>query len=357
MSLVQDYLRLAVELKAEEIVFDSTQRVLFRTGTKTLKQIKSSEKKTQQKNSESLISFLNDNEKQSLKEQLRIQGVRVLPKIKFAFSFETDFVQSANSTDSLGAVSGSIRLQYPTKPVWGFSSLIVEAFHRNEGLHLIVGPRKSGKSAALREIVQKIPQDKVLSVYSDDSSLQDMELNSLVKFYSLSHLLTYGVDGNVDLVVVDISSATSESDAIYEQSMSLAEQGFGVIATLTFSHLEMALQRFLDHCQGSEASKSRRLSWVLKTILHVKLINGIESSLCGVFELVLLNQKLKQLLLDGQFQKIEEFIESTSEKTGMKTLNQSLFQAVIQRKIDIKTAFTVSPEPEKLDLMLKKAGI
>ncbi len=41
----------------------------------------------------------------------------------------------------------------------------------------------------------------------------------------------------------------------------------------------------------------------------------------------------------------------------MKTLNQSLFQAVIQRKIDIKTAFTVSPEPEKLDLMLKKAGI
>lgn len=45
MSLVQDYLRLAVELKAEEIVFDSTQRVLFRTGTKTLKQIKSSEKK------------------------------------------------------------------------------------------------------------------------------------------------------------------------------------------------------------------------------------------------------------------------------------------------------------------------
>lgn len=95
----------------------------------------------------------------------------------------------------------------------------------------------------------------------------------------------------------------------------------------------------------------------MKTILHVKLINGIESSLCGVFELVLLNQKLKQLLLDGQFQKIEEFIESTSEKTGMKTLNQSLFQAVIQRKIDIKTAFTVSPEPEKLDLMLKKAGI
>lgn len=351
MSLVQDYLRLAVELKAEEIVFDSSQKVLFRTGSKTLKQLKSTDKNLLQQSSESLISFLNENEKQSLKEQSRIHGIRVLPKIKFSFSFETDFVQGAS------AVSGSIRLQYPNKTVWGFSSLIADAFHRSEGLHLIVGPRKSGKTAALRELVQKVPQDKVLAIYTDDNDLQDMQVSSLVKFYSLSHLLAFGVEANVDLVVVDISSGASESAAVYEQTLSLAEQGYGVIATLTYSHLEMSLQRFLDHCQGSEASKNRRLSWVLKTILHVKLVNGIENHLCGVFELVLLNQKIRELLLNGQFQKIEEFIESTSEKTGMKTLNQSLFQSVIQRKIDIKTAFTVSPEPEKLDAMLKKAGI
>jgi twitching motility protein PilT len=45
------------------------------------------------------------------------------------------------------------------------------------------------------------------------------------------------------------------------------------------------------------------------------------------------------------------------EKTGMITMNQSLMNLLLKRKIYVKTAFAASPEPEQLDGMLKKAGI
>lgn len=348
MSLMQDYLKQAIELRAEEIIFDSHHKVYFRSGAKTLKHINNPDRT--QKADEAITSFLSENEKKMLHDQARVDGYRVLPKIKFSFSFEKDF-----SSQHQDAVAGAIRIQYPQKTQWGFSSLLCESFHRGEGLHLLVGPKKSGKSSALREIIMKAPQDKVLVVFSDDAGLLQTETSALVKYQPMANLLTFSAQDNVDTIVIDAAAASS--DVVCEQALALAEQGYGVVVSLTYSHLEMAVQRFLDHCQGSELSRQRRLSWVLKTILHVKLVSGLEAPLFGVYELVLVNTRIKQLLLAGDFCKIQDLIESSQDKTGMRTLNQSLFQAVIQRKTDIKTAFTVSPDPEKLDAMLKKAGI
>jgi twitching motility protein PilT len=46
-----------------------------------------------------------------------------------------------------------------------------------------------------------------------------------------------------------------------------------------------------------------------------------------------------------------------TEKLGMRTMNQSLFQLLMKRKIELKTAFEFSPAPEDLDLILKKVGV
>ncbi|MBC7458107.1 MAG: hypothetical protein H7235_07505, partial [Bdellovibrionaceae bacterium] len=37
--------------------------------------------------------------------------------------------------------------------------------------------------------------------------------------------------------------------------------------------------------------------------------------------------------------------------------NQSIIQAIVRRRFDIKTAFSVSVDPDELDQMLKKMGL
>ena len=44
-------------------------------------------------------------------------------------------------------------------------------------------------------------------------------------------------------------------------------------------------------------------------------------------------------------------------KSGMITMNQSLMNLIVKRKVDIKTAFEESPDVEELDSMLRKAGV
>ena len=38
-------------------------------------------------------------------------------------------------------------------------------------------------------------------------------------------------------------------------------------------------------------------------------------------------------------------------------MNQSLVNLIVKRKIDVRTAFSASPDPDQLDTLLKKAGI
>ena len=50
-------------------------------------------------------------------------------------------------------------------------------------------------------------------------------------------------------------------------------------------------------------------------------------------------------------------MQLNKEKLGMMTMNQSLMNLVLKRKVDIKEAFMFSPDPGELDSLLKKVGI
>ena len=54
---------------------------------------------------------------------------------------------------------------------------------------------------------------------------------------------------------------------------------------------------------------------------------------------------------------IPAMMQVGQEKSGMITMNQSLVSLIVKRKIDVRTAFSASADPDQLDSMLKKAGI
>jgi twitching motility protein PilT len=119
----------------------------------------------------------------------------------------------------------------------------------------------------------------------------------------------------------------------------------------------MGLERLLDLLPGSDASRLRRLASTLQMILGLKLVPGIESNLQGVFEILFVESEIQAALRRGALERIPEIVKSQGERTGMRNLNHSLFQLLMKRKIELKTAFEASPEPEELDALLKKVGI
>ena len=46
-----------------------------------------------------------------------------------------------------------------------------------------------------------------------------------------------------------------------------------------------------------------------------------------------------------------------NKRFSVENYRDKLYQEVMKRKIEIKTAFDASPAPEELDSMLKKVGI
>ena len=74
-------------------------------------------------------------------------------------------------------------------------------------------------------------------------------------------------------------------------------------------------------------------------------------------EFMLLTPGIRNLIRENKLHQIYGMMQMGQDKTGMVTMNQSLFNLLSRGKIDLKTAFAASPEPEQLDVMLKKAGI
>ena len=74
-------------------------------------------------------------------------------------------------------------------------------------------------------------------------------------------------------------------------------------------------------------------------------------------EIMILNSSIRNLIRENKLHQVYGMMQVGQDKSGMATLNQSLASMVLKRKIDVRTAFTYSADPDELDKMLKQAGV
>lgn len=338
--LISECLKLAQDNSADQLFFQSNSSVKMKAG-KEIREIKNA--RGNAINIRQLVSeFLEEEEKKKLFEEMKIAGHKKIGQISFSFDFQIDF----------SGISGAIEFHKATSTQWTFSPIVLELVAKRHGLNLVVGPRRSGKSTAIQSILDQLQnKQKVIAVYSERDS-QDFQSNGNIIFnYPISQLVNHGIHSNAEVIVIDV-----QRPEYCEQALSLAEEGLQVVLSLPFWSLEMGLQRFIDLLGGDAKVASRRLAMVLQFAIGVKLVPG-EDGNSGIFEL-LVNDKSTQSILELQnFRELAQVMKSGSERAGMRTLNQSLFQLMLKRKIDFRSAFEASNNPEELDALLKKVGI
>lgn len=338
---LQNFIQAASARQAQEILLGPDRPIQFRIGRDL---INASNRELTVADSKSLITqILNEEEKRYLYQDFKVQGTKYLDGIAFKFDFQVDF----------SGVSGSLRFATDLKKSWTFPQGVAESLMRPQGLHIIAGPRRSGKSTAIADLLaQSKNKNRFIACFvEDENNLLSVQGNNIAQF-PIEQLGKNKIPRSADVIVVDASSAE-----YCEKALSLAEEGYSVLLSLPFWNIEMALERFLDLTEGAFEARARRLASVLQLAIGCQLVPGIETSFCGAFEMLSVDSQAQKILRSQEFSELARAMNGGVDKPGMRSMNQSLFQLLIKRKIELKTAFEFSPNPEELDTILKKVGI
>jgi len=263
-----------------------------------------------------------------------------------------------------GVVGAAIRLlpvHIMTFEECGLPIHVVENLCKKpKGLVLVTGATGSGKSTTLASMVDKINserdchiviiEDPIEYIHKNKKALVDQrEVGSDTTSFgqSLKHVLRQ--DPNVILIGEMRDLETIES------ALNIAETGHLVLSTLHTSDAVQTINRVIDVFPAHKQQQVRiQLSFVLLGILAQQLIpkaTGRGRVLAS--EVLIANPAVRSLIREAKTHQLYSVIQ-TSQKEGMKTMNQSLFQLYSNKSISYDDAIMRSTDPEDLERLFRK---
>ncbi len=240
------------------------------------------------------------------------------------------------------------------------ANIVEDLIARPKGLILVTGATGSGKSTTLASIIEKVNREKpchivtiedpIEYVYRNRKAIIDQrEVGTDTHSFAnaLKHVLRQ--DPNVILIGEMRDLETIES------ALNIAETGHLVLATLHTSDSVQTINRIIDVFPEHKQNQVRiQLSFVLLAIMSQQLIPRLGGkSRVLALEILLANHAIRSLIREAKIHQIYSVIQ-TSQKEGMKTMNQSLYELYINKLIKLEDAMTRTLDPDDLKRLLEK---
>jgi twitching motility protein PilT len=288
---------------------------------------------------------------------------------KFDADHEIDFSYSAPGIDARfrgnayvqqGLVSIALRLIL--KVIRGIDELnlppILESFaNKKQGFFLVVGPVGQGKSTTLAAMIEIINrnraehiitiEDPIEYVYTQKKSIIDQrEVRTDTADFSISLVNVLRQDVNVILV------GEMRDPATMIAAVTAAETGHLVFSTLHTNNASQTIDRIIDSFPAAQQDQVRiQLSGSLVGVFSQRLIPRITGGLIPVYELLIVNNAVANLIREKRTHEIPSIIETSSE-VGMIDMNRMLAELVRKGEITIENAYLHSSNPKILEKML-----
>ena len=287
-------------------------------------------------------------------------------ELDFSFDIKNMARFRANYFLSKGAVGGVYRrvpVAIPKFADLGLPQAISDLTYLNNGLILVTGPTGSGKSTTIAAMIDKINEEQFGHILTLEDPIEfvhthkacivnQREIGSDTDEYgaALKYVLRQDPDYCLLGEMRDLESV--------ESALLIAETGHLVFATLHTNSAIQTINRIVNVFPSEQQDRVRvLLSFVLQGVICQVLLPSKQGGRVAAVEFMLLTPSIRNLIRENKLHQIHGMMQMGQDKTGMVTMNQSLFNLLARGKIDLKTAFAASPEPEQLDVMLKKAGI
>jgi twitching motility protein PilT len=235
--------------------------------------------------------------------------------------------------------------------------VLIENLKRNHGIVLFAGNRNSGYEKTFQVISDKIkslhPNSTGSIVLKDNTSYKDSFWNPI----SYDDLILRPLDDkskSSDFFIFENISKAVE----FEAALEIAEDGRFVFMHFSCMGIANALHRIFGFYRSTQKEHYlwRFLDEAFLFYSQVEILDeNNNSNLAG--EIALLTPELKKILFEKGIFSFEEKLKTLNDESGVVTLNQSILQLLIRRKITITKAFEISRDPQDLDILLKKVGI
>ena len=287
-------------------------------------------------------------------------------ELDFSFGVRSMARFRANLFFQKGAVSAVFRripVDIPELDSLGLPPIISELVNYPTGLVLVTGPTGSGKTTTIAAMIDKINrerrghiitlEDPIEYVHPHKSCIinqREVGVDTVSYRAALKHVLRQDPDICMMGELRDLETIDS--------AMTICETGHLVFATLHTNSAISTITRIVNVFPSEQQDRVRtQLSLTMNASISQRLIPSTKGGMCVAMEVLIMNPSIRNLVRENKLHQVYGMMQIGQDKSGMITMNQSLLQLVLKRQVDVRTAFTYSPDPEELDKMLKTAGV
>ena len=286
-------------------------------------------------------------------------------ELDFSFGIQNLARFRGNCFKQRGCVSMVIR-QIPFN-IKSFEELklpkvLADLSDRPRGLVLVTGPTGSGKSTTLAAMIDRINkgikghivtiEDPIEFIHKHQSCIVNQrEVGADTK--SFGHALKYALRQDPDVVLV---GEMRDLETI-EAALTLAETGHLTFATLHTSDVQQTVNRIVDVFPAHQQQQIRTmLSFTLQAVVCQQLVPRIHGKgRVLAAEVMIVNPAIRALIRDNKAHQIMSTIQ-TGGATGMRTMNQSLFELYRAGAISYEDALEHTADEADFQRLMERAS-
>ena len=292
-------------------------------------------------------------------------------KIKFEKGKEIDFSFGVKGLSRFrsnvflqrGAVGGAFRaipFRIKTTEDLGLSKTIEDLSELPRGLVLVTGPTGSGKSTTLAAIIDRVNSTKRHHIMTIEDPIEYLHPNKLCVVNqreigadtdSFKNALKSVLRQDPDVCLV---GEMRDLETV-EAAMTISETGHLVFATLHTNSAVQSINRVIDVFPPHQQNQIRaQLSFVLQAVVTQMLIPRADGpGRALVTEILIPSSGIRNLIRENKVHQIYGLMQTGQGRSGMQTMNQSLFAVYRQGLISLEDCLARSPEPGEMKLMLE----
>ncbi|MCB0349768.1 MAG: type IV pilus twitching motility protein PilT [Bdellovibrionales bacterium] len=287
-------------------------------------------------------------------------------ELDFSFAIKNMARFRGNLLYQRGVVSGVFRripLVIPDLMTLGLPPVVQDIANYPNGLVLVTGPTGSGKSTTIASLIHKINKERRGHIITIEDPIEYMHehLGCIVNQREVSVDTNSYVAGLKYLLRQDpdvcLVGEMRDLETI-EAALTVAETGHLIFGTLHTNSAISTITRIVSVFPADQQDRIRvQLSLTLNAVISQRLIPAKEGGVVAAAEVLVLTPSIRNLIRENKLHQIYGMMQVGQSKSGMTTLNQTLLNLILKRKIEVKDAFEESSDVEELDNLLKKAGI
>ncbi len=228
------------------------------------------------------------------------------------------------------------------------------------GIVLVVGPTGSGKSTTLAAMIDRINETKPLHILTIEDPVEYLHHHKM----AMVNQREVGTD--VETFQGGLKSALREDPDVVllgemrdlesmEISLSLAETGHLVFATLHTNDAAQALDRIIDVFPAERRDQIQiMLAGALQGVISQRLLPAIGGGRVAGYEVMIANEAIRNLVREGKSRQMRNMI-ATGAELGMQTIEMDLARLVAAGLISMEVATESSQYPKEVQAQLATA--